>query len=232
MSAYRPSRFVAAGARRGLRVSFEFFPPKTPEMEQSLWECVSRLAPLKPNFVSVTYGAGGSTRERTHATVKRILAETALTPAATKRLGRYALILSDLAARRRGEHDARVAGEPKRYGDFALRPWRQCLLPQHVEAGGFEPLRDRLGSKAEAAMRVLLAQEFEIVRGEIDHQQPPAGAQDAGSFGDGARTVVEKVQDLMDDDDIEGIARQREIVNIAVADAAVLEPGAIEPGAR
>ena len=82
MSAYRPSRFVAAGARRGLHVSFEFFPPKTAEMEQSLWECVSRLAPLKPNFVSVTYGAGGSTRERTHATVKRILAETALTPAA------------------------------------------------------------------------------------------------------------------------------------------------------
>src|SRR6201987_6361877 len=82
MSALRASRFIAAGARRGLHVSFEFFPPKTPEMEQSLWECVSRLAPLEPNFVSVTYGAGGSTRERTHATVKRILAETALVPAA------------------------------------------------------------------------------------------------------------------------------------------------------
>src|SRR5215813_7582204 len=82
MSALRASRFVAGGARRGLHVSFEFFPPKTPEMEQSLWECVSRLAPLKPNFVSVTYGAGGSTRERTHSTVKRILAETALVPAA------------------------------------------------------------------------------------------------------------------------------------------------------
>ncbi len=65
-----------------IRVSFEFFPPKTPEMEQSLWEAISRLAPLQPNFVSVTYGAGGSTRERTHATVKRILAETMLTPAA------------------------------------------------------------------------------------------------------------------------------------------------------
>ena len=51
-------------------------------MEQTLWEAVNRLAPLKPNFVSVTYGAGGSTRERTHATVKRILAETMLTPAA------------------------------------------------------------------------------------------------------------------------------------------------------
>ena len=65
-----------------IRVSFEFFPPKTAEMEQSLWEAISRLAPLEPNFVSVTYGAGGSTRERTHATVKRILAETMLTPAA------------------------------------------------------------------------------------------------------------------------------------------------------
>jgi len=65
-----------------IRVSFEFFPPKTEEMEKSLWEAVGRLAPLAPNFVSVTYGAGGSTRERTHATVRRILAETALTPAA------------------------------------------------------------------------------------------------------------------------------------------------------
>jgi methylenetetrahydrofolate reductase (NADPH) len=65
-----------------IRVSFEFFPPKTDEMERSLWEAISRLAPLHPNFVSVTYGAGGSTRERTHATVKRILAETMLTPAA------------------------------------------------------------------------------------------------------------------------------------------------------
>jgi len=82
MSASRPSRFVGAAATRGIRVSFEFFPPKTAEMEQSLWEAIGRLAPLQPNFVSVTYGAGGSTRERTHATVKRILAETMLTPAA------------------------------------------------------------------------------------------------------------------------------------------------------
>src|ERR1700730_8029556 len=77
-----PSRFGTAGATRRLRVSFEFFPPKTAEMEQTLWEAVNRLAPLKPHFVSVTYGAGGSTRERTHATVKRILAETMLVPAA------------------------------------------------------------------------------------------------------------------------------------------------------
>ncbi|MFI5013271.1 MAG: methylenetetrahydrofolate reductase [NAD(P)H] [Hyphomicrobiales bacterium] len=66
----------------GVAVSFEFFPPKTPEMETTLWEAVSRLAPLSPAFVSVTYGAGGSTRERTHATVKRMVDETALRPAA------------------------------------------------------------------------------------------------------------------------------------------------------
>ena len=64
------------------RVSFEFFPPKTPEMEESLWSAIRRLAPLDPAFVSVTYGAGGTTRERTHRTVKRILDETTLTPAA------------------------------------------------------------------------------------------------------------------------------------------------------
>ncbi|HZP19928.1 MAG TPA: methylenetetrahydrofolate reductase [NAD(P)H] [Bauldia sp.] len=76
----RASRFLGSDA--GLRVSFEFFPPKTEEMEKTLWRSIERLAPLSPSFVSVTYGAGGSTRERTHATVKRILAETALSPAA------------------------------------------------------------------------------------------------------------------------------------------------------
>lgn len=63
-------------------VSFEFFPPKTPESEEALWRAITRLAPLAPKFVSVTYGAGGSTRERTHRTVKRILDETRVTPAA------------------------------------------------------------------------------------------------------------------------------------------------------
>jgi methylenetetrahydrofolate reductase (NADPH) len=77
--AARASRFQH---RNRVRVSFEFFPPKTEEMEKTLWESIARLAPLAPSFVSVTYGAGGSTRERTHATVKRILVETALAPAA------------------------------------------------------------------------------------------------------------------------------------------------------
>jgi methylenetetrahydrofolate reductase (NADPH) len=62
-------------------VSFEFFPPNDAAMEQTLWASIQRLAPLAPRFVSVTYGADGSTRERTHNVVTRILRETALTPA-------------------------------------------------------------------------------------------------------------------------------------------------------
>jgi methylenetetrahydrofolate reductase (NADPH) len=78
------SETVSAGsqAQKLPTISFEFFPPKTEEMERNLWDVIERLAPLTPNFVSVTYGAGGSTRERTHATIARILAETDLIPAA------------------------------------------------------------------------------------------------------------------------------------------------------
>ncbi|MDX2082734.1 MAG: methylenetetrahydrofolate reductase [NAD(P)H] [Rickettsiales bacterium] len=68
-------------SKREINVSFEFFPPKTDEMEIKLWEAISTLKNLKPNFVSVTYGAGGSTRERTHHTIKRIIDETDLKPA-------------------------------------------------------------------------------------------------------------------------------------------------------
>jgi methylenetetrahydrofolate reductase (NADPH) len=71
-----------SASRKLPSISFEFFPPKTEEMERTLWETIKRLAPLEPSFVSVTYGAGGSTRERTHATIVRILKETRLTPAA------------------------------------------------------------------------------------------------------------------------------------------------------
>lgn len=65
-----------------IRVSFEFFPPKTDEMDKTLWSSIGRLAPLGPSFVSVTYGAGGSTRERTHQTVTRLVRETDVNPAA------------------------------------------------------------------------------------------------------------------------------------------------------
>jgi methylenetetrahydrofolate reductase (NADPH) len=75
----RRSRIVGSG---DIDVSFEFFPPKTERMEEALWTSIRRLAPLTPNFVSVTYGAGGSTRERTHTTVARLARETSLRPAA------------------------------------------------------------------------------------------------------------------------------------------------------
>ncbi|MCF6198397.1 MAG: methylenetetrahydrofolate reductase [NAD(P)H] [Hyphomicrobiaceae bacterium] len=75
----RKSRGLEQG---DIKVSFEFFPPKSDKMEQRLWQAISKLAPLDPQFVSVTYGAGGSTRTRTHATVSRILQETNLLPAA------------------------------------------------------------------------------------------------------------------------------------------------------
>jgi methylenetetrahydrofolate reductase (NADPH) len=75
----RRSRLLGNG---DIDVSFEFFPPKTDKMEEALWQAIHRLAPLRPEFVAVTYGAGGSTRERTHATVTRVIGETGLRPAA------------------------------------------------------------------------------------------------------------------------------------------------------
>ena len=99
----RPSRFIRSDR---LSVSFEFFPPATEEMETILWSSIERLAPLAPQFVSVTYGAGGSTRERTHATVRRILAETPLTPAA--HLTCVAATRDEVDAIVRDYHDAGV----------------------------------------------------------------------------------------------------------------------------
>ena len=75
----RKSRFLGHG---DIDVSFEFFPPRTAAMEETLWRSIRRLEPLNPTFISVTYGAGGSTRERTHATIARVLKETQLKPAA------------------------------------------------------------------------------------------------------------------------------------------------------
>ena len=79
LAAHEP---LFAKTRGDIHVSFEFFPPKTEKMEETLWESVKTLEPLAPRFVSVTYGAGGSTRERTHATVARIVRETSIPAAA------------------------------------------------------------------------------------------------------------------------------------------------------
>lgn len=81
-TALGPIARAGAGLAKRPSVSFEFSPPKTPEAEENLWEAIRRLEPLNPSFVSVTYGAGGSTRDRTHRTVVRMLKETSLKPAA------------------------------------------------------------------------------------------------------------------------------------------------------
>ena len=73
---------IASPLPNDVRVSFEFFPPNTEKANETLWNSIQRLSPLKPSYVSVTYGAGGSTRERTHATVYRLRHETDLEPAA------------------------------------------------------------------------------------------------------------------------------------------------------
>jgi methylenetetrahydrofolate reductase (NADPH) len=73
---------VKAADHPAPQLSFEFFPPRTEALEQQLWTCIERLAPLAPRFVSVTYGAGGTTQARTHATVARIAQETKLVAAA------------------------------------------------------------------------------------------------------------------------------------------------------
>lgn len=82
MTSQDESRRSRCAEQSPIGVSFEFFPPKTAEMEANLWSAIGRLAPLCPNFVSVTYGAGGSTRERTHQTVTRLVEETDIAPAA------------------------------------------------------------------------------------------------------------------------------------------------------
>lgn len=82
MSETVPFDVMFSAPKGDIDVSFEFFPPQSDKMQAKLWSSIERLAPLQPRFVSVTYGAGGSTRERTHETVKRIVEETELTPAA------------------------------------------------------------------------------------------------------------------------------------------------------
>ena len=77
-----PVARTAGSSDRGVRVSYEFFPPKNEKMEDTLWNSIRKLEPMEPDFVSVTYGAGGSTRERTHRTVSRMVKETTLKPAA------------------------------------------------------------------------------------------------------------------------------------------------------
>jgi len=145
--AHRPSRFLGTDAK--LRVSMEFFPPKTDEMEENLWRSIERLAPLSPSFVSVTYGAGGSTRERTHHTLKRILAETDLKPAAH---------LTCVAASR-DDVDAVV----RAYGEAGIR---HIVALRGDPAGGvgtrYEPHPEGYANAAELVAGIRRRGDFEI----------------------------------------------------------------------
>jgi len=132
----------------GLQVSFEFFPPKTEAMAETLWRSVKRLEPLTPRFVSVTYGAGGSTRERTHATLTRIRRETGLVPAAH---------LTCVAASR-GEVDE-VA---RRYWDAGIRHIVALRGDPPDGAGSFQPHPDGYRDAAELVAGLKRIADFEI----------------------------------------------------------------------
>ena len=131
------------------RVSFEFFPPKSEAMEAQLWNAVVELAPLNPSFVSVTYGAGGSTRERTHATVARIVGETALVPAAH---------LTCVAASK--DEIAEVAD---RYWEAGVRHVVALRGDPPPEAGGrYEPHPEGFASAADLVAGLKSRHDFEI----------------------------------------------------------------------
>jgi methylenetetrahydrofolate reductase (NADPH) len=143
-------------------LSFEFFPPKTPEMEGKLWQAVKQLEPLAPRFVSVTYGAGGSTRERTHATVVRIRRETRLEPAAH---------LTCVGASR-----AEVAEVAERYWQAGIRHI-VALRGDPPEGGGpYRPQRDGYACAADLVAGLKRVADFEISVAAYPETHPEAAS--------------------------------------------------------
>jgi methylenetetrahydrofolate reductase (NADPH) len=152
--------------RPDIRVSFEFFPPKTEAMETALWESISRLAPLGPSFVSVTYGAGGTTRERTHATVARIARETSVKPAAH---------LTCVAASC-GEIDAIVHG----YWDAGVRHIVALRGdPQDGVGSKFRPHPDGYENSAALVAGVRRIADFEVSVSAYPERHPESASVDA-----------------------------------------------------
>ena len=156
---------VFPGLRPDVQVSFEFFPPKTEQMEQTLWRSIEKLAPLHPDFVSVTYGAGGSTRERTHATVHRILQETDLVPAAH-------LTCVDAS---RGEVDDVV----RAYWDAGVRHI-VALRGDPPDAGhGFQPHPQGYRNAADLVAGIRKIADFEVSVGAYPEVHPDAASPQA-----------------------------------------------------
>jgi methylenetetrahydrofolate reductase (NADPH) len=155
---------------RDLKVSFEFFPPKTAAMDAELWASVMKLAPLEPDFVSVTYGAGGSTRERTHAVLARLLKETDLKPAAH---------LTCVGATR-GEVD----GVAKSYADIGVRHI-VALRGDPPEGAGkaFTPHEGGYESSAALVAGLKRLADFEISVSAYPEKHPESASFDADLDG-------------------------------------------------
>ena len=147
-------------------VSFEFFPPKTEKMEEQLWQAITQLAPLEPRFVSVTYGAGGSTRERTHATVARIVQETSLVPAA---------------------HLTCVAASKAEIAEVADQYWQAGVRhivalrgdPPPADGGRFVPHPQGFASAAELVAGLTALHPFEISVAAYPEVHPDAASAEA-----------------------------------------------------
>jgi methylenetetrahydrofolate reductase (NADPH) len=162
-SAMGPVARAGGRDRSRLNISFEFSPPKTPEAEESLWKAIRRLAPLNPDFISVTYGAGGSTRDRTHRTVVRVLHETGLTPAAH---------LTCVNASR-AEVDEVIRG----YWDAGIRHIVALRGDPPGQIGGhYQPPADGYANATELTAGIRAIAPFEVSIGAYPQIHPEAGS--------------------------------------------------------
>ncbi|GLQ06581.1 methylenetetrahydrofolate reductase [NAD(P)H] [Sneathiella chinensis] len=148
------------GSKNPVNISFEFFPPNTEKMEAKLWETVERLAPLGPKFVSVTYGAGGSTRERTHKIVSQIRKETALEPAAH---------LTCV-----GASVAEIEDVVNQYWESGVRHIVALRGDPPEGAAGFKPHPDGFAGSAELIEHIRKMHDFEISVGCYPEIHPEA----------------------------------------------------------
>ncbi|MDQ0471647.1 methylenetetrahydrofolate reductase [NAD(P)H] [Labrys wisconsinensis] len=155
----------ALPSRGGIRVSFEFFPPKNDEMEAVLWDAVDRLAPLAPEFVSVTYGAGGTTRERTHGTVARMVRETDLKPAA--HLTCVGATKAEVDAVIRGYHEAGVRHVVALRGD-----------PQGGVGQRYEPTPGGYAHSADLVAGIRAVGDFEVSVSAYPEKHPESPSLD------------------------------------------------------
>ena len=166
-SALGPVARAGRPGRQPPKISFEFSPPKTPEAEDSLWHAIRRLEPLAPEFVSVTYGAGGSTRERTHRTVMRMMNETTLRPAAH-------LTCVDAG---RADVDAVI-------DDYWNAGVRHIVAlrgdPPGQLGGAYEPRADGYANATELSRAIAVRADFEISVGLYPqvHPESPSAAHD------------------------------------------------------